>query len=131
VSVPPRLRGLLLVCGTALALGLGWLALRDRSAPGLDCPPEQVHLDENGVARCGPGRPLTAAQGLTLGRKADLNQVSAEELARLPGIGDTLAEAIVKRRTELGKFHSFEQVDEVPGVGPAKLDALKQMVEIR
>ncbi len=131
MSLPPRLVGLLVVCGAALAFGLSFLALRDRGAPKLDCPKEQVHLDEQGVARCGPGQPLTAAQGRTVGQKANLNEVSAEELAQLPGIGETLAQAIVKRRGELGKFQTFREVDEVPGVGPAKLEALKQMVEIR
>ncbi|MFT3835608.1 MAG: helix-hairpin-helix domain-containing protein [Myxococcaceae bacterium] len=114
-----------------LIAGGAWLKLRDRAAPKLDCAPAEIHLDENGVARCGPGKPLTAAQGLTVGQKADLNTVSEADLAELPGIGQTLAAALVERRKQLGKFQNFEQVDEVAGVGPAKLEALKQMCEIR
>ncbi len=129
--MPNRLRGLLAVLAIGFAAGLAWLVLRDRAAPKLDCPPDQVHLDQNGIARCGPGQPLSASQGLVVGQKADLNAVSADDLAKLPGIGQTLASAIVERRNQLGKFQNFEQVDEVPGVGPAKLEALKQMCEIR
>lgn len=126
-----RLRGLLAVLAIGFAGGGLWLALRDRSAPKLDCAPAEIHLDENGVARCGPGKPLSAMQGLTVGQKADLNTVSEADLAELPGIGQTLAAALVERRKQLGKFQNFEQVDEVSGVGPAKLEALKQMCEIR
>ncbi len=129
--MPPRLRGLLLVSALTLGAGALWLVLRGRGAVALDCPPAQVHLDAHGVAHCGPGAPLPASQALTLGQKADLNAIGADELARLPGVGESLAEAIVKRRSELGRFETFEQVDAVPGVGPAKLEALKQMVEIR
>jgi len=129
--IPPRLRGLVALLAAAVAGGLIWLSLRDRGAPRLDCPPDQVHLDFNGVAHCGPGQNLTASQGLVMGKKADLNTVSVDELAQLPGIGQTLAEAIVERRKQLGKFQTFEEVDQVSGVGPAKLEALKQMVEIR
>jgi competence ComEA-like helix-hairpin-helix protein len=129
--VSNRLRGLLAILALGLGGGVTWLTLRDRAAPKLDCAPSEIHLGEDGVARCGPGRPLTAAQGLTVGQKADLNSVSEADLAELPGIGQTLAAAIVERRKQLGKFQNFEQVDEVPGVGPAKLEALKQMCEIR
>ncbi len=126
-----RLRGLFALLAIAFLAGAGWLFWRDRAAPRLDCPPEQIHLGDDGVARCGPGKALSAAQGLTVGQKADLNTVSEADLAKLPGVGQTLAAAIMERRNQLGKFQNFEQVDEVPGVGPAKLEALKQMCEIR
>jgi len=129
--VTGRLRGLLAVLALGFVAGGVWLAMRDRAAPKLDCAPAQIHLDPNGVAHCGPGKPLSAAQGLTVGQKADLNSVSEADLAELPGIGQTLAAALVERRKQLGKFQNFEQVDEGSGVGPAKLEALKQMCEIR
>ena len=39
--------------------------------------------------------------------------------------------ALVKERGELGRFRSWEEVDAVSGVGPAKLDILKRSAELR
>ena len=100
-------------------------------APQLDCDPSQVHLDDAGIARCGPGSPLSARQVLTAGGKLDLNRASAEDLAVVPGVGKALARALVDERSRLGGFKSWDEVDRVSGVGDAKLEALKATAEIR
>ncbi|MDQ3265700.1 MAG: helix-hairpin-helix domain-containing protein [Myxococcota bacterium] len=71
------------------------------------------------------GRPPPAGAQLTLGRKLDLNTANEAELALLPGVGPSLARALVARRDELGGFADWDQVDEVPGVGAAKLETLQ------
>ena len=101
------------------------------SQPSLDCAPEDVHLGPDGVARCGPGAPLPAGSKLTVGALLDLNHATAEDLAQLPGVGPGLAKALVDERTRLGGYKSWDEVDRVPGIGPAKLTTLKAMVEIR
>lgn len=125
-----RTRALGIVLLAALGAGL-FVWFRPASAPALDCPPEQVHLRADGVAHCGPGAELPAGQRLTLGLKLDLNRVSAEDLAVLPGVGPTLAKAIIDARKARGGFKSIEELDSVPGVGPARLETLRQAVEIR
>jgi competence protein ComEA len=99
--------------------------------PALDCAPELVGLDDAGVARCGAPHPLPAALKLTVGQKLDLNRAPAEELALVPGVGPSLANAIVEERRRRGQFFSWEEVDAVKGVGPARLEALRGAVEIR
>ncbi len=68
---------------------------------------------------------------MTLGGRLRLNEASADELALIPGIGPTLARALVKARGEHPGFQSWEEVDEVSGVGPAKLRILKEWTELR
>lgn len=55
----------------------------------------------------------------------DLNQADWPELANIPNIGEKLAKAIVKFRTENGGFDEVDQLNDVPGIGPAKLNAMR------
>ena len=57
-----------------------------------------------------------------------VNDASAEELCQLPGIGPSLAEAIIEHRTAYGPFEQLEDLDAVPGLGPAKLESLRAQV---
>jgi competence protein ComEA len=92
----------------------------------LDCPGAQVTVDAQGVAHCGPGTPLPAGQALTVGQPLNLNAVTAEELSLLSGVGPQLAQALVEERRRLGGFRTWDQVDAVEGVGPARLTTLQQ-----
>jgi competence protein ComEA len=126
-----RPRAVAAVAAVALAAGVGVYFAWPSSKSALDCPPDQVHLGPDGVARCGPGAPLPAGGRLTVGAPLDLNQASADDLAQLPGVGPQLAKAIVDERTRRGGFKSWDEVDTVPGVGPARMETLKAAVEIR
>ncbi|MBZ4398134.1 helix-hairpin-helix domain-containing protein [Myxococcus sp. AB025B] len=95
------------------------------SRSALDCPPEAVRIRADGVATCGEGEEPTGAAALALGRRLDLNVATAEELALLPGVGASLARALVEARDAAGGFRSWEAVDEVPGVGEARLKTLQ------
>ena len=54
-----------------------------------------------------------------------LSSATAEDLEALDGIGPTLAERIVEWRTAHGGLASVDQLLDVPGIGPARLDALR------
>lgn len=52
-----------------------------------------------------------------------INDADAEELAsKLNGVGMKKAEAIVRYREQNGPFTQVEQLQEVPGIGPALLE---------
>lgn len=57
-----------------------------------------------------------------------LSSADAEALDGLDGIGPTLAERIVEWRAAHGGFASVDQLLEVPGIGPARLESLRSQV---
>jgi competence protein ComEA len=57
-----------------------------------------------------------------------INQADSLELERLPGIGPALAAAIIEWRDEHGPFRQVDDLLDVPGIGPAKLEALADQV---
>lgn len=116
-----------LVLGFGVLVRLAW----PDPAPSLPCDPDEVRLTDAGIAVCGAGAELPAAQRLAVGAKLDLNRATEQELALVSGVGPSLARAIVEERTARGGFRSWEDVDEVPGVGPQKLEALMAATEIR
>ncbi len=123
----------LLALGAGGALRLAWPSAR----PALDCDPAQVRwVDVEGtrVATCGPpgapeGSPPAGA-ALALGRKLDLNRANEEELRLISGVGPKLARELVEARAARGGFKSWDEVDEVPGVGPARLAQLKEAADL-
>ncbi len=72
------------------------------------------------------GRPDSLLEGEVM----DLNRASAKELERLPGIGPGRAADIVAYRQEQGGFQSVDQLEEVRGIGPATLEALRPYVTV-
>ena len=60
----------------------------------------------------------------------NLNTASAHDLEVLPGIGPSLAAAIVSYRDDNGPFDSVDGVDKVPGIGARTLDAIRSLVTV-
>jgi competence ComEA-like helix-hairpin-helix protein len=63
-------------------------------------------------------------------RPLDLNRATVDELARLPGVGPSLARRILDERERRGRFDSPEALRQVMGVGPKKLAALRDLVTV-
>ncbi|HSM02057.1 MAG TPA: ComEA family DNA-binding protein [Acidimicrobiia bacterium] len=57
-----------------------------------------------------------------------INTAGAAALEGLPGVGQVLAQRIVEHRERNGPFTVVEDLLEVPGIGEAKLAALRDMV---
>jgi competence protein ComEA len=59
-----------------------------------------------------------------------LNQADASVLEDLPGVGPVLAERIVAHREANGPFDTVEDLLEVPGIGEAKLAAMRDSISV-
>jgi competence protein ComEA len=60
----------------------------------------------------------------------NLNTATVEQLDALPGVGPVTAAAIVAWRDANGKFTSVDQLGDVDGIGPARLDKLRALVRV-
>ena len=60
----------------------------------------------------------------------DLNTATVEQLDTLPGLGPITAAAIVAWRDANGKFTSVDQLGDVDGIGPARLEKLRSLVRV-
>jgi competence protein ComEA len=60
----------------------------------------------------------------------NLNTATVQQLDTLPGIGPVTAAAIVAWRDANGKFKSVDQLAEVDGIGPARLEKLRPLVRV-
>ena len=54
----------------------------------------------------------------------DINSVSAGDLQRVHGIGDTLSRRIVDARDASGGFTSTQDLLDIDGIGPQRLEAI-------
>lgn len=71
-----------------------------------------------------------AAPGTSAG-PIDLNSATAEQLDTLPGVGPATALKIVADRETNGPFGSVDDLGRVSGIGPKKLEQLKDLICVR
>lgn len=64
------------------------------------------------------------------GERIPVNTADVYELDRLPGIGPAKAQAIVEYREEHGPFQSTDQLLEVSGIGQATLEGLLDYITL-
>lgn len=114
--------------GTLQEADIEQLNLAARVADG-----ERIYVPRKGEPS--PVGPLPAA-GASAGGTApprgpvDLNAATPEQLDALPGVGPATSRAILAYRLSHGRFRSVTELLEVPGIGPAKLEALRPLVKV-
>lgn len=81
---------------------------------------QQIHVQPVGAAPAAPGG---GAPGVV-----SINTADVAELTTLSGIGEATAAAIVAHREANGPFATVDQLTDVKGIGPAKLEALRDQV---
>lgn len=64
------------------------------------------------------------------GARLNVNTADAAALEELPGIGPALAAAIVERRRRSGPFATVDELTEVSGIGPAKLEQIRPLATV-
>jgi competence protein ComEA len=76
------------------------------------------------------GRPTAGAKPAAAAGPVDLNSATADQLDALPGVGPVMAAAIVAWRDKNGRFTSVDQLGEVDGIGPVRLEKLRGLVRV-
>ncbi|WP_461603859.1 ComEA family DNA-binding protein [Aeromonas salmonicida] len=76
-------------------------------------------------------KPATTVTTAKESGKVNLNTASINELTALKGIGKKKAQAIVDFREKQGKFTTVEQLADVSGIGPATLEANRDMIIVK
>lgn len=64
------------------------------------------------------------------GSKLDLNLASRDELAEVPGIGASTADAIIAYRKQHGGFKKVAELEEVSGIGKQTLDTIRARFKV-
>jgi competence protein ComEA len=114
----------------ALVVWVGWPvedpAGSDQATQAV--PQETVAVRPGGVASVSPNAPRQAAERAS---KLDLNRATSEELKRLPGVGEVLAQRMIDRRKTTGGFKTVEDLLTVKGIGPKRLQQLRPLLTVR
>lgn len=64
------------------------------------------------------------------GTKLNLNSATEQELAAVPGVGAELAKLIVDYRSDVGDLKDMDELLEVKGMTPDKLEEIKKGVTL-
>lgn len=70
------------------------------------------------------------ASGGSTAASVDINTADAAALETLPGIGPSIAQAIVEWRATNGQFASVDELEDVPGIGPATLAEIRDSARV-
>jgi len=92
---------------------------------------QQVYVPCQGE---GNPRPLVSgggsSSGGTTGALVNVNAATAAELETLPRIGPATAQRILEYREANGPFTAIEDIQNVPGIGPATLEGLEGLITV-
>ncbi|HEY3294937.1 MAG TPA: helix-hairpin-helix domain-containing protein [bacterium] len=120
-----RPRTMLWLLGIAFAAGLGTRVVQEIRHKPVQYP---LTVVENDVAAQDLKRradSIMAARFAAQNAPIDINTATATDFERLDGIGPVLAARMVQYREQHGHFASVDQLDDVPGIGPKRLAAIR------
>ena len=92
-------------------------------------------LETGSKISIGPGMsisvsPMDGEKLLLFHLPIDINRATSEDLEALPGIGEKLAQRIVKSRDEYGVFQSVDDLKRVLGIGEYKVSNLRILINV-
>lgn len=91
----------------------------------------QILVPVRASAPLAPGGGTAAASAAaTPAVPLDLNTATLEQLETLDGVGPATAQKIVDYRTAHNGFGSVDELDQVPGIGPKRLAALRSHLRV-
>jgi competence protein ComEA len=95
-------------------------------------PPEQQRFEYAESDSVFAARSTTPAHpGSLTQQRVNINTAAAAELDALPGVGPAMARQIVEYRTVHGPFKTLDDMRNIKGLGPKKLEKLQPMVILK
>jgi competence protein ComEA len=97
---------------------------------------QQIVVPRKGAAGVAPAAAAGAAEAGSAvgaaggGGPVDLNSATAEQLDTLDGVGPATAQKILEFRLQHGGFSSIDDLAQIPGIGPKRLEALRAQVTV-
>jgi competence protein ComEA len=96
------------------------------------CDQQQVHVPRQGETDAPP--PISGGEQQdgepAPGRPININTATTAELEALPRIGPVTAQDIVEYREANGPFETIEEIQNVPGIGPATFEGLRDLITV-
>ncbi len=90
---------------------------------------QQIYVPRHGGSNQPPSVSGGASgSGETTGAPININTATAAELEALPRVGPTMAQRIIEYREANGPFATIEEIQNVPGIGPATFEGFKDPV---
>lgn len=87
---------------------------------------DQVHVYEVGAVEAAADTSvIPTPQG---GARVNVNTANLDELMTLPGVGEVLAQRIIDRREQVGRFAGMTDLDAIEGIGEALMERLEPLV---
>ena len=93
-------------------------------------PTADEFAKSGGAAGSAGVAPAGGASGATPAARVNINTATAEQLDVLPGVGPATATKIVADREANGPFASADDLGRVAGIGPKKLDDLRDLIVV-
>lgn len=91
---------------------------------------DRVFVPHRGQAPPAVVGPDPTGDGSTPSGPVNLNTATAAQLEALTGVGPATAQAIISWRQQHGRFRAVQDLLEVRGIGPAKLESLRDQVTV-
>lgn len=119
---------IVLVLAVAVLLVMGWVYGGQRfTSEGT----WRIDVERSGAPAVSlPAKEEGQPDSLLEGEVIDLNSAPQADLERLPDIGQSRAQAIVKYRQENGPFETVEELTQVDGIGPGILEKLRPYITV-
>jgi competence protein ComEA len=89
---------------------------------------DYVEGDQSGKSPDAPKASKDTVQSMEL---VDINLASAEELMKLPGIGQAKADSIIKYRSENGKFQKIEDLMNISGIKEGLFNKISSCITVK
>ncbi|MCP4535519.1 MAG: ComEA family DNA-binding protein [Chloroflexi bacterium] len=94
---------------------------------------QQVYVPRQGETDPPPvvsGGESSSSGGGTVGAQVNINTATTAELETLPRIGPMTAQRILEYREANGLFATIEDIQNVPGIGPATFEGFQDMISV-